>query len=167
LARASQGREPFLLIYLLKSGLRDEIVRWHQQRPEVELHCFTDLPQEEETDAHDGTLFFHRISEATFLDLMTRCNGIVATAGYQTLCEAMYFGKPILVVPVGNHYEQFCNAFECQKIGAGLGDQRFDLDSFMEYLPKHAPPPFRDWVAQAPERIVQAIELIARSREHG
>jgi hypothetical protein len=92
---------------------------------------------------------------------MARCNGIVATAGYQTLCEAMYFGKPILAVPVGNHYEQFCNAFECQAIGAGLGAERFDLDTFQEYLPKHVAVPFRDWVAQAPERILKAIESAA------
>jgi uncharacterized protein (TIGR00661 family) len=162
LAREPHGREPFLLIYLLKSGLREEIVSWHEKHPEVELHCFTDLPQAEETVANDGTLFFHRISELAFLDLMARCNGIVATAGYQTLCEAMYFGKPILAVPVGNHYEQFCNAFECRTIGAGLGAERFDLDAFLEYLPKHVPVPFRDWVAQAPERIVSAIESVAQ-----
>jgi uncharacterized protein (TIGR00661 family) len=162
LEREPLGREPFLLIYLLKSGLRDEIVSWHEKHPEVELHCFTDLPQAEETVAHDSTLFFHRISETVFLDLMTRCNGVVATAGYQTLCEAMYFGKPILAVPVGNHYEQFCNAFECQEIGAGLGAERFDLDTFVDYLPKHVPVPFRDWVAQAPDRIVKAIESVVR-----
>jgi uncharacterized protein (TIGR00661 family) len=161
LARQAQGREPFLLIYLLKSGLRDEIISWHQKHLEVELHCFTDLPQADETVAHDGTLFFHRISETVFLDLMTSCNGIVATAGYQTLCEAMYFGKPILAVPVGNHFEQFCNAFECQAIGAGLGAERFDLSAFLEYLPKHKPAPFRDWAAQAPQRIVQAIESVS------
>ncbi|HLW66346.1 MAG TPA: glycosyltransferase family protein [Gemmataceae bacterium] len=160
LARAPQTREPFLLIYLLKSGLRDEIVHWHQQHPEVELHCFTDLPQAEETLAYDETLYFHRLSETAFLDLMARCNGIVATAGYQTLCEAMYLGKPILVVPVANHYEQFCNAFECPAIGAGLGAAHFDLSAFLEYLPKHKPAPFREWVAQAPQRIVQAIESV-------
>jgi uncharacterized protein (TIGR00661 family) len=161
LARDAESREPFLLIYLLKAGLRDEIIAWHEKHPTVELHCFTDLPQPEDAVAHDATLFFHRINEKAFLDLMVRCNGMVATAGYQTLCEAMYYGKPILVVPVGNHYEQYCNAHEAQTIGAGLGAERFELDRFLEYLPKHVPVPFRDWVAEAPQRILQAIEGIA------
>src|SRR5262249_13314426 len=123
-------RESFLLIYLLKAGFRDAIIAWHRRHPEVALHCFTDRLPDGEAVAFDDTLTFHRINDRTFLDLMARCNGMVATGGYQTVCEAMYCGKPILIVPVGNHYEQECNAHEGELAGAGLGASHFDLDRF-------------------------------------
>jgi uncharacterized protein (TIGR00661 family) len=155
--------EQFLLIYLLKAGFRDEIIAWHQKHPGVELHCFTDVPQETDAVPFDSTLTFHRIGDQKFLDLMARCRAIVATGGYQTICEAMYLGKPILIVPVGNHYEQECNAHEGEMIGAGQGAGHFDLDRFMDYLPSHAADPasFRAWVAAAPERVLTALEAAA------
>jgi len=163
LALTETPRESFLLIYLLKAGLRAEIIDWHRLHPEVPLHCFTDHPQEAEAVSVDETLTFHRINDRTFVELMARCDGMVATGGYQTVCEAMYCGKPILIVPVGNHYEQECNANEGESIGAGLGADRFDLDRFVEYLPKYTtdPKPFRDWVAEAPRRVLAAIEAVA------
>jgi uncharacterized protein (TIGR00661 family) len=158
-----KANEQFLLIYLLKAGFRDEIIDWHRKHPGVELHCFTDLPQEADAVPLDSTLTFHRIGDQKFLDLMARCRAMVATGGYQTICEAMYLGKPILIVPVGNHYEQECNAHEGEMIGAGLGADHFDLDRFMEYLPRHAADPaaFRAWVAEAPERVLAALEAAA------
>jgi uncharacterized protein (TIGR00661 family) len=163
LAQTDARRESFLLIYLLKAGFREEIVAWHRRHPEVSLHCFTDRPQDADAVPFDETLTFHRINDRTFLDLMARCDGMVATGGYQTVCEAMYCGKPILIVPVGNHYEQECNAHEGELAGAGLGASQFDLDRFVEYLPKHAtdPTPFRNWVAEAPKRLVATLEAIA------
>jgi hypothetical protein len=159
--------QPFFLIYLLKSGLREQIVDWHKRHPEVELHCFTDQPQDADEFRFDETLTFHPISEQRFLDLMVRCRGMIATAGYQTLCEAMYYGKPILIVPVGNHFEQACNAHEAELLGAGLGATHFDLDRFLEYVPKHKADVerFRAWVAEAPRRVLRVIETIAKPSE--
>jgi uncharacterized protein (TIGR00661 family) len=153
-----------LLIYLLKAGFREQIIAWHQRNPKVELHCFTDQPQDADAVPFDSTLTFHRISETKFLDLMARCRAMVATGGYQTICEAMCLGKPILIVPVGRHYEQECNAYEGEAIGAGLGSNHFDLDRFMAYLPTHKADPvaFRAWVAEAPQRLLAALESAAR-----
>jgi uncharacterized protein (TIGR00661 family) len=164
---ADKDSRPFFLIYLLKAGLLAEIIVWHKRHPEIELHCFTDQKQDSDAVRFDETLTFHRISEQQFLDLMVRCRGMVATAGYQTLCEAMYCGKPILIVPVSNHFEQACNAHEAELLGAGLGATNFDLDRFLEYVPKHQAnvEQFRAWVAQAPRRVLQVIESIAKPSE--
>lgn len=164
LSMTAVKREPFLLIYLLKAGFRGEIIDWHKRHPEVELHCFSDRPQDGDAVPLDDTLTFHRIGEHRFMDLLERCQALVATGGYQTICEAMYLDKPILVVPVGNHYEQECNAKEAEKIGAGIGAGHFDLDRFMLYLSSHRidPRPFRAWVAEAPQRLLAALEAASR-----
>ena len=167
LDRPAEESQPFFLIYLLKAGLRDQIIDWHKRHPEVELHCFTDQPQDSDANQFDDTLTFHRISEQKFLDLMVRCRGMAATAGYQTLCEAMYYGKPILIVPVGNHFEQACNAHEAELLGAGVAATHFDLDRLLEYIPRHeaGAARFRAWVAEAPRRVLNVIESIAKPCE--
>jgi uncharacterized protein (TIGR00661 family) len=159
-------REPFLLIYLLRAGFREEILAWHRRHPEVRLHCFTDHPQESEAVAYDETLTFHRINDRVFLELLGKCDGVAATGGYQTISEAMYSGKPILIVPAGNHYEQQCNAHEGEQLGAGLGASRFDLDRFVEMLPNYQANPlwFRQWVAEAPRRVIETLEATANGK---
>jgi uncharacterized protein (TIGR00661 family) len=164
LARTDDSNGRFLLIYLLKAGLRDEIIAWHKSHPDFEIHCFTDLAASEGDEVRfDDTLTFHRVHETKFLDLMVKSGGMVATAGYQTLSEALYFGKPLLTVPVANHFEQACNAHEAPLVGAGIAATTFDLDRFLAYLPTHRTDrsAFRRWVAQAPQRIVSTLEEVA------
>lgn len=49
---------------------------------------------------------------------MAGCRAYASTAGFESICEAMYLGKPVLMVPA--HIEQDCNAYECPAAGAGL-----------------------------------------------
>lgn len=49
---------------------------------------------------------------------MGGCKAYLTTAGFESVCEALYLGKPVLMVPV--HVEQECNAWDAQKVGAGV-----------------------------------------------
>lgn len=49
---------------------------------------------------------------------MAGCKAYASTAGFESVCEAMYLGKPILMVPA--HIEQDCNAYDAEKSGAGI-----------------------------------------------
>ena len=53
-----------------------------------------------------------------FLNQMAACKAYASTAGFESICEAMYLGKPILRVPA--HIEQDCNAFDAVNSGAGI-----------------------------------------------
>ena len=66
------------------------------------------------------TLFVHAINDKLFLDMMSRARGLASTAGFESVCEAMYLGKPVLMVPVKGHFEQFCNSRDAFKAGAGI-----------------------------------------------
>lgn len=149
----------YLLVYLMSDGYAADIIAWHERNPDVSLHCFWDRRDAPDLDRRDDTLCFHRISDVRFLSLMAGCRGLVTTAGFESVCEAMYFGKPVLMVPVKGHYEQMCNAIDGERSGAGIGAESFDLDRFLEYLPEYQPPTgFNDWVATAPDRIVSLLE---------
>jgi hypothetical protein len=66
-------------------------------------------------------------------------------------------------VPVENHVEQQVNALDAQQFGIGLAEKSFNLDRLAE-LPDSLPVgKFRNWVARAPEKLFQAVELAVKN----
>jgi len=153
----------YLLVYLLNSGYMDDIIAWHKKNLSVELHCFTDKTGIEETTKYDDTLFFHKINDKKFLDLMAGSKGLASTAGFESICEAMYMGKPVLMVPVDGHYEQFCNSRDAAKAGAGIYDTHFNLDAFLAYLATYKPnKEYKEWVDKSAALITEHIRRAMR-----
>ncbi len=150
----------YILAYILQAGYGEDIASWHERHPGVKMHCFWDRKDAAEVEQRSKNLTFHRLSDVKFLRMMAGCRGFVTTAGFESVCEAMYLGKPVFMVPVGGHYEQECNALDAERAGAGIWSTTFDLDAFMEYLPRHKPDltTFCTWVESAPERILAELE---------
>jgi uncharacterized protein (TIGR00661 family) len=155
--------EPFYLIYILNSGYADAVIRWHDAHPDVPLHCFWDRPSAAPTERYDATLTFHQLHDETFLKLMARCKGLVCTAGFESIAEAMYLGKPVQVVPVGGHFEQWCNAFDTVRAGAGIRSDGFNIDRLRDFIPaySHDASAFRRWLHDGRDRFVEEIERVA------
>lgn len=158
--------EPFFLVYILNRGYAEAVIRWHEQNPTVPLHCFWDRPDAAPTEAYDDTLTFHQLHDRTFLALMARCRGLVSTAGFESIAEAMYLDTPVQVVPVEGHYEQFCNAVDAVRAGAGVRSSGFDMDRLRRALPREGAvgERFRAWVRRARHRFVHEIEAVAAQR---
>jgi uncharacterized protein (TIGR00661 family) len=156
----------FILVYLLNSGYMNDILSWHKKNPDVKLHCFTDSKKVKETFSGewivDENLSFHSLNDHTFLEMMACCSGMASTAGFESVCEAMYLGKPVMMVPVEGHFEQYCNARDAQIIGAGIYSRHFSLEKLVRYIPFYgkANGPFRDWVNDAEEKLILAIHSI-------
>lgn len=153
----------FLLVYLLNHGYADAIRAWHARRPGVPLRVFWDHPNAPPLLSESPGLTFYRLDDERFLGSMARCSGLVTTAGFESVCEAMYLGKPVLAVPVEGHYEQACNALDAAQAGAGIASDTFDLDALLDFLPRYQSPAprFRAWAAQAETRVVEALEHAA------
>ena len=148
----------FTLIYLLNHGYADQIIAWHQKNPQMKLHCFYDKPGAPPELKHDDTLTFHRLDGEKFLRMMAGCKFVVSTAGFESLCEAAYLGKPLFVVPVENHVEQEINAIDATRAGIGISDTRFNLDRLRE-LPDRLPnDKFRAWVLRAGDILLQSLD---------
>jgi len=159
LQRGIKGDSSYFLIYLLNSGYSEPIIQWHKKHPEIVLHCFWDKQDIQATFQYDDTLTFHQIDDESFLKLMAGSSGLISTAGFESICEAMYLGKPIFMVPVEKHFEQYCNATEACKAGAGIYDDHFNIDKFIDYLPHHKNniDQYRHWVDQAEEKVLEQI----------
>ena len=166
--RQPQGRrEPFFLVYILNSGYATEVIRWHERHPDVRLHCFWDRPDAAPVEHYDDTLTFHQLDDEKFLSLMARCQGLVTTAGFESIAEAMYLGTPVQAVPVAGHYEQLCNAVDAVRAGAGLRSHQFDIERLQDLLPHRSADGerFRTWVRHARHQFVQEIEAAAERRD--
>ena len=157
--------EPFLLVYVLNSGYAEDVIRWHRRHPEVPLHCFWDRPDADPVERIDDTLTFHRLDGAKFLRLMARARGVVTTAGFESVAEAMVLGKPVQAIPVDGHFEQWCNAHDAVRARAGIWSDTFDLSRLIKALPAYEPPgaDFRSWVQGGAERFVRWVEAAAGS----
>lgn len=151
-----------LLVYLTQPRLRNAIIRWHRQHPEIRIRCFCNDPHLDDTDSHSDTLTWHRPDPSTFLESLRTCKALVTTAGFETVCEAMYLGKPILMVPVPNHLEQQCNAADARNHRLGISHDHFDLSALLDYLPFHhsRAGEAREWVRSAPSHFMASLEQI-------
>ena len=138
----------YLFGYLLNSGFSEEIIDWHRAHPEQELHFFWDRKTETAEFKVDERLSFHQLDDLLFLYYMSGAKAYATTAGFESVCEAMYLGKPILMVPT--HIEQACNAYDAALSGAGIVADCFDLDRLSELSKNHSGNvSFRHWVKQA------------------
>ncbi len=150
-----------LLIYLLNHGYADEIIEWHKKNPSVPIHCFYDKPDAPAEERRDATLTFHRIHGEKFLQLMATARGVACTAGFESVSEGAYLGKPLLLIPVENHLEQYLNACDAERTGIGMHDSKFHLSRLLEPPKGDATQTFRDWVNQAEAIAMRAVEATA------
>lgn len=143
--------------YMVNSGFSEEVQQWHAQHPEVEMHFFWDKPDMPETYELQPGLTMHTINDTKFLESMAGCGGYATTSGFESVCEALYMGKPALLVPV--HIEQECNGYDALKVGAGVVSDHFDIDSLLTVMHEYKPnEEFRKWCNEAEERIISTIE---------
>jgi uncharacterized protein (TIGR00661 family) len=155
----------YLLVYMLNHGYADEIDHFHAHNPDISLHCFWDKPDTPDELKIDDQLTYHQLNGTKFLDFMAGCKGYLTTAGFESVCEAMYLGKPAMMMPVQGHYEQACNALDAVKAGAGISSAQFDLQLLVEYLPKHKDrgDVFRNWCDRAEGIFLDKLESVGNS----
>ena len=148
----------FTLVYLLNHGYAEQIIRWSDAHPQTRLHCFYDKPGAPAELQHSPALTFHKLDGEKFLKMMAECRNVVCTAGFESVSEAAWLGKPLFLVPVENHIEQEVNAIDAQQFGIGIAEKSFNLDRLAELPPRLSTEKFRTWMDCAPKKLFQAIE---------
>lgn len=153
-----------LLVYLLNHGYAAEIIEWHRANPTIPIHCFYDKPDAPAEEHYDATLTFHRIHGEKFLQLMSTARGVSCTAGFESVSEGAYLGKPLLLIPVENHLEQYLNACDAERAGIGLHDSAFHLSRLLEPTKGEVTAVFRQWVNQAEAIAMHVVESVAGTK---
>ena len=141
----------FLLGYMLNSGYAEELAAWHAENGDIKLEFFWDNSKADETTEVNEQFRIHKINDQKFLKFMASCKAFASTAGFESICEAMYLNKPVMMVPTAGHYEQRCNALDASRAGAGISANKFNLTVLLEYIKNYRfdHQRFKDWVDSA------------------
>jgi uncharacterized protein (TIGR00661 family) len=132
---ASPGEGEHLLVYQTSTS--------NTALPEVLQGCgrpcrIYGLRRDLKADLVDGNLTYRPFSEATFIDDLRTAAGVVASAGFTLMGEAVYLRRPMLAVPVRKQFEQVVNARYLEREGFGLAADEITgerLGAFLERLP--------------------------------
>jgi uncharacterized protein (TIGR00661 family) len=146
--------EDFLLVYVLNDGYANDLAARQCRCPDVKVRGFWDRKGVQEVTQMQENLVFHQLNDVAFLEAMSRCRGLMCTAGFESVCEAMYLRKPVYMMPAGRQIEQHCNAIDACLSGAGIWGCDFDLERFLDYIPRHRKDAaqFREWVDSGESR---------------
>ena len=84
----------------------------------------------------------------------------MCTAGFESVCEAAFLGKAVLMVPLENHHEQRLNAIDAELAGVAVSHPVFDMDA-LDLLPTRVENEwFRAWCAQGDAKLLETLELV-------
>jgi uncharacterized protein (TIGR00661 family) len=153
--------EDFVLAYVVNDGYARDLAAQQRRHPQVGIVGFWDRKGAPEVTQLQENLVFRQLNDVAFLEAMSRCRGLMTTAGFESVCEAMYPGKPVYMMPAGRQMEQHCNAVDASMSGAGIWGFDFDLERFLEYLPRHRAraEAFRAWVDSGEKTFPQALGI--------
>jgi uncharacterized protein (TIGR00661 family) len=149
----------FILGYMVNHGYSSEIIDWSLKNPDIRLEIFWDKKNEPDTKKVGDNLTFHQLDAEKFLQKMAQCKGMVTTAGFESVCECLYLGKPVLMVPVSGQYEQACNALDAEQAGAGIQAENFNISRLIQYIPtyRNQSDSFRSWFSKGEEIILREL----------
>lgn len=153
-------REGFILSYILNSGYFEEIKKWASLHQDQQIEAFWDKKDEPETRIFEPNLKFHQISGQKFLDLLGNCSTYISTAGFDSICEAAYLQKNILMVPTKNHYEQLGNSLDAVRAELAIADSFFNIDLALakqKTRTEISGQVFKNWVDSNSDKMIKII----------
>ena len=153
------AQEDFYLTYMVNPGYSEEVMTFAKNNPEIKIKAFWDKKGAAVSEHPLPNLSFHLVNDQGFLEAMAACKGLLCTAGFESVCEAMYLGKPVVMVPIAGQYEQACNALDGEMSGAGKKADFFDF-SLLTTLqlpdPNHTAN-FREWAESWPSEFRKLV----------
>jgi uncharacterized protein (TIGR00661 family) len=159
--RANHGH---VLVYLLNAGYLSELMAWQLRHGASALHVFCERPGAPEEESLGNGVMVHRLHAEKFLRLMATARAVVCSAGFESLSEAAWLGKPALAVPVEGHIEQMLNALDLERAGLGRASCRFDLSRLDDLKVGAAHEGFQSWVRESDARLDQAFSRVLAAK---
>ena len=151
----------FILAYILVPGFAQEIIDWSKQHNNYQVEAFWDKHEQEETLFGDN-LVFHYLNGKKFIDRLRKCSAYVSTGGFDSIAEAAYLQKNILMIPTHNHFEQKSNATDAKRAGIAISSNHFDISLVADKQQKtHSPEAllrFKEWVDRSEDKIINILE---------
>jgi uncharacterized protein (TIGR00661 family) len=91
-------------------------------------------------EVREGSLSYRPFANEAFIDDLRTARGVVGSAGYSLMSEAVYLRKPMLALPLAGQFEQEMNARYLERLGFGTAAAALDeaaLERFLDREPEH------------------------------
>ncbi len=88
----------------------------------------------------EGNIIYRKFNETTFIKDLASCKAVITNGGFGLISEAVHLGKPVLSVPIHNHFEQITNAIYIEKLGYGEFHRHLTkdiLENFISKIPEY------------------------------
>ena len=92
------------------------------------------LGREIDRDIEDENITLRPFDEEQFIEDLAGSRGVVASAGYNLLSEALHFKKPYFAIPVIDQYEQMLNGRYLDHLGYGVCAFEPTVDKLAEFV---------------------------------
>lgn len=90
-----------------------------------------------------GHIHIRPFSRTGFQHDLHQSEGVICSAGFELLSEAIQLGKKLLVCPLGGQMEQSSNALALSQLGYGSMTEQLTKDTIGDWLPLPRPRPVR------------------------
>lgn len=84
----------------------------------------------------EKNILFKKFSKNGFIRDLADCKGVIMTGGFTTISEAIYFKKPMLIIPSENQYEQKFNGDTIEEMGIGLCRLETNKENLQGFISK-------------------------------
>jgi uncharacterized protein (TIGR00661 family) len=85
-------------------------------------------------DVVEGSLTYRPFSNDGFIEDLRTCRGVVASAGFSLMSEAVFLRKPMLAIPLAGQFEQIMNARYLERLGYGVAADSIDEEALTRFL---------------------------------
>lgn len=123
--KLSNTQSDFVLVYLMNEDMLPQLINESHIHPELNIECFTKLTKQHEVPVN---LKVYNLDGKEFQKKMKVCKAVVCSGGFETASEAILQKKPLLMIPMPNHYEQHSNVNDAKLHGFGEWCSKIDLN---------------------------------------
>ena len=126
----SDKKEDFVLVYLMNEDMLPQLFSEAKKYPDIKIECFTKL-----TKQHDElpNVKLYNLDGKLFQEKMKVCKAVICSGGFETSAEAIYQKKPLLMIPMPNHYEQRANCEDAYLSSFAIYADKIDLSKIPKY----------------------------------
>lgn len=126
----SDKKEDFVLVYLMNEDMLPQLISQAKKYPDINIQCFTKLTKQY-NELPNLKLF--NLDGKLFQEKMKVCKSVVCSGGFETSAEAIYQNKPLLMIPMPNHYEQHVNCNDAYLSSYAIYSESIDLSKIPKY----------------------------------
>jgi len=140
-----------VLVYLLNEGLSIDLLPVFDKYRKIKFIVF--MQSGIDPGVFPENVRLHEPGKDDFTRQLLICSAVISTAGFETVCEAAFLGKPVFLVPSENHYEQYGNFEDARRTGIALSYLSFNPD----YISPRESNDFSEWCMKAEKLFLETL----------